>query len=304
MIGAEQGSSRTVDEATGPAAPPMPGAMLGHSVLAQRSSGVIRLAMRRRDGATVLERLHQSGPLRLRIVRPEPGRWATAILLNTGGGIAGGDDHQLDIAAQSGTALTLSTQGAERVYRQGDGDAPARIAMRIAIADAAFVEYLPQETILFDRSALERRLRVDLTGSAGYLGVESLIFGRGAMGEVVRLLTLSDGIALYRDGTLLFRDVFRPPHSFATSRRRAMLGDAGAMATILFVAPGAAARLDAVRSMLDGAALDGAAAAVSAWNGLLLVRILAQTGAMMRMIVLLVLEMLRGGRAMPRVWGC
>ncbi len=252
-----------------------------------------------RNGVTVLDRLHQSGPLRLRVIGAEPDRATTAILLNTGGGVAGGDTHRIEIAARSGTALTLSSQGAERVYRADPDDPPARITNRITIADGASVAYLPQETILFDRAALHRRLRIEVSGSARYLGVESLIFGRAAMGETVRTLDVADTIELHRDSRLIFRDSLRPPPDFATSRHRALFAAATAIATILLAAPDAARHLDAVR-----AALGDSQAGASTWNGLLLIRIMAQTGAALREIVLRVMSVLRGGRAMPRVWAC
>ncbi|GBR74874.1 urease accessory protein UreD [Acidiphilium acidophilum] len=255
--------------------------------------------MKPREGATVLDRLHQSGPLRLRIIRPEPGTETTAILLNTAGGIAGGDRHDIAITGSAATTLTLTTQGAERVYRATPSDPPSRITTRIALADRAALDYLPQETILFDRSALTRHLRIDLTGTARFLGLEALIFGRTAMGETIHSLHLTDTIELHRDMRLIFRDSLHPPPDFATSRHRALFGTATALATILLAAPDAARHLDAVR-----AALGTEQAGASAWNGLLLIRILAQTGATLREIVLRVMNVLRGGRKMPRVWAC
>jgi len=266
----------------------------------QRSSGRIDLAVKPRNGVTVLGRLHQSGPLRLRLISAERDTATTAILLNTGGGIAGGDTNRIDITAAPGTAITLSSQGAERIYRAGIGDLPSRITTRIAIGAAATLEYLPQETILFDSAALDRSLRIDLAGSARYLGIESLIFGRTAMGETIAALDLTDTVELHRDNALVFRDSLKPPRDFAAAQtHRAMFGGASAIATILLAAPDAARHLDAVR-----AALGDAQAGASAWNGLLLIRIMAQTGAVLRDIVLRVMNVLRGGRAMPRVWAC
>jgi urease accessory protein len=262
--------------------------------------GRIDLTVKPRNGVTVLDRLHQSGPLRVRLVRVERNTATTAILLNTGGGVTGGDSHRIEITAQAGTALTLSSQGAERVYRAAPGDLPARMSSRITIADMASVEYLPQETILFDRSALNRRLRIELIGTARYVGVESLIFGRAAMGETIQTLDLTDTIEIYRNGTLMFRDALRPPRRFAAARSsRTMFGGAGGVATILFASPDAAKRLDAVR-----AALNGAHAGATAWNGLLLIRVLAQTGVALRETILGVLAVLRDGAPMPRVWEC
>lgn len=277
----------------------MPDSLTLTPARAQRSVGRIGLTIRRRGESTVLDRLHQSGPLRMRMIGAEPSVAATAILLNTAGGIAGGDRHDIAITASEFTTLTLSTQGAERIYRAGVSDSPASITTRITLADHAALDYLPQETILFDNSGLTRRLRIDLAASAQFLGVESLIFGRAAMGEAVQTIHLTDTIELHRDNRLIFRDSLHPPPDFATSQHGALFASATAIATILLAAPDAARHLDAVR-----AALSDAQAGASAWNGLLLIRIMAQTGAALRDIVLRVMDVLRGGRAMPRVWAC
>ncbi|MHB1304894.1 MAG: urease accessory protein UreD [Acidiphilium sp.] len=268
------------------------------AVPVQRAVGAVRLAMKRRGDATVVDRLHQSGPLRARIVHAEPGQGAGCVLLNTAGGIAGGDDLSIEIAAAPTTAITVATQGAERVYRARAEDAPARLATRVVLGAAASLEYLPQETILFAGAALNRTLRIEMAADAAFLGVEALVFGRTAMGERLRHCRIVETIALYREDALVFRDRFAPPPDFAAAVRPAMLGDAGAMATIVHAAEDSASRLDAVRAMLDGDA------GASAWNGMLLVRILAADGAMLRAMVRRVLDVLREGRKMPRVWEC
>ena len=268
--------------------------------VAQRSRGAVRLSVRTRTNATVIDRLYQSGPLRARIVYPEAAAWTTCVLLNTAGGIAGGDDLSIEAKAGDGTALTLTTQGAERVYRARPEDAPARIATTLRLAAGARVEYLPQETILFDNSALDRQLRIDMAGDAHFLGIEALIFGRTAMGEAVRRARLADTILLRRDGRLVFRDALRLPETVAaTMARRTIGGGAAAMATILLVTPDAALRLDAVRE-----ALGESDAGASAWNGLLLVRVLAQDGAALRAVTMRVLAVLRDRRKLPRNWDC
>jgi urease accessory protein UreH len=112
----------------------MPDSLTLSSSRAQRSSGRIGLAVKRRGNATVLDRLHQSGPLRLRMIGAEPRVAATAILLNTASGSTGGDRHDIAITASESTTPTLSTQGAERVYRAGASDPPASITTRITLA--------------------------------------------------------------------------------------------------------------------------------------------------------------------------
>lgn len=268
--------------------------------MAQRSVGSIGFAVCKREAQTVMARLYQAGALRLRLVRAEQENFATAVLLNTGGGIAGGDRLDIDIATGIDARLIISTQGAERVYRASALDDPARIDVRLVVAEGAVVEFLPQETILFDQAALTRQTRVEIAGAGRYLGVESLVFGRAAMGEIVQHLDFSDRLEIIRDGRVVFLDRLSPPQDFQQAQSHsAMLGGARAMATILLADIDAEQWLVAVR-----AALGAEQAGASAWNQLLVVRILAQSGEALRMLVRRVLNVLREGRAMPRVWGC
>jgi urease accessory protein len=207
------------------------------------------------------------------------------------------------------------------------GSEASRVRTRIAVDAGGAVEWLPQETILFDRCALDRRLEVDLAADAWFLGVESLVFGRAAMGETVEQASLRDLIRVRRSGRLLLHDVVRLEGEVAaTLRRKAVAGGARAIATIVHVAQDAEARLDAVRGALDvhlsrltgevgarsasgeGPAhthiCAGPAAAASAWNGMLIARVLAASGAALRAAVVAILRVLRGGRPLPRVWIC
>ena len=268
--------------------------------LRQRATGAARISVKRHGTRTVLDRMHQSGPLRLRLPRATPGQAPTAILLNTAGGIAGGDRLALDVTCAAGTELTVSTQGAERIYRALSSDTASRIVTTIRLADGASCDYLPQETILFDHCALDRQLTIDMADSACFLGIESLIFGRAAMGETITGARIRDVISLKRDGVLRFHEVFRPPERVAAWREQAAtLGGAAAMATILLAIPDAAERLAALRD-----ALTPFEAGASAWDGLLVGRIVAASGAELRRALLAALVALRQGRALPRVWHC
>jgi urease accessory protein len=173
------------------------------------------------------------------------------------------------------------------------------------VAEGALLEWLPQETILFDRSSVDRRLSVDLAPGARFLGVESLIFGRQAMGETVEQISLRDRILIRRGGRPILHDATRLEGQVGMLMARAgTFADARAMATVVFVSPEAEALLSPLRARLGTGLLPDAAveAGVSAWNGLVLVRILARNGAGLRAAVIAALEQMRGGAALPRVW--
>jgi len=216
--------------------------------------------------------------------------------LNTSGGVVGGDELRSSFAIQSAARVTIASQAAERFYRSLPGSAASNVRTRIAVAAGGVAEWLPQETILFDACKVQRSLHVELAEDARFLGVESLVFGRAAMGEEVKHGSLRDVIELRRGRRLLLHDAVRLDGEIATKlRQKAIAGSARALATVVYVAPDADAMLEPLRQ-LDIAA--------SAWDGMLIARILGATGAMLRTTVVDALQVLRGGRPLPRVWLC
>jgi urease accessory protein len=249
------------------------------------------------------------------------------VTLNTSGGIAGGDRLESAFDVRAGGRASIAAQAAERFYRALPGAEPSSVRTRIAVGAGASAEWLPQETILFDRCALDRRLEVDLAEDAWFLGVETLVFGRSAMGETVEKASLRDLIRVRRGGRLVWHDAIRLDGEVAaTLRRKAVANGARAVATIVHVAPEAEAALDTVRDALhfylsraagevdaQSAAGEGGSHALtcettefaaSAWNNMLIARVLAPSGEALRATVVAVLRVLRGDRPLPRVWMC
>ena len=265
-----------------------------------RARGRLDLAFKRRGAETVLDVLFQEGCAKARFPRQEAGALTGAVLLNTAGGLTGGDRLIQSVRWGDGTAATVAGQAAERIYRSL-GDA-AVITTRLAVEAGATAEWLPQETILFDRARLDRDLQIDLHGDAEFLGVEAIVFGRTAMGETVRQGVLRDAWRIRRDGRLLYADALAVDGDPVAALDRPGLGrGARAVATLLFVAPAAAALIDPLRAALAGA--QGLAGA-SAWNGLLVARFAAPDGAVLRRDLISALGVLRAGRPLPRVWQC
>ena len=245
----------------------------------------------------MLDVLRQDGCLKARFPRPDLGDWADAVTLNSAGGIAGGDVLETCVTVGAGAAATVAAQAAERVYRALPG-AAARVSTTLRVAAGAALEWLPQETILFDRCALRRTVDIDLAEDARFLGVESLVFGRTAMGEEVETARLHDRIGLRRGGRLVLHDAIRLDGPVARLLDRAAIGGgARAVATLIQVAP--VLPLEALRE-----ALAGFEAGASVVEGVLVARIVAPTGAMLRDAVVTGLNILRGGRTLPRVWLC
>lgn len=253
-------------------------------LLQQRSIGEITFRMDR-DGPS---RLRESGSAKLRI----PKSSHHAILINTGGGIAGGDQFRYNISTGSNARLSLTTQAAERVYRTLGPTAVVDTNLQLDAESELF--WLPQETILFNCAALQRNYTVSLAPSARFLAVEPVILGRREMGEDVTHITLNDRWRIERNGQLLHADnlIFggEPNHSNAS------LGSARAFATLLFIADNAAQYLDSVRAAI------GPAGGASAWNGKLVARLVAQDGFHLRKRLIPALYAIIGADNLPKPW--
>jgi urease accessory protein len=265
------------------------------TIPAQRAVGRLDLAFAVVGGATRVQRFYQEGCSKARMPRAAG---CEVVTINISGGVAGGDCLGLDLAVGPGARVSLASQAAERVYRALGP--PSVISTRLQVGAGARLDYLPQETILFDRFGLERRLEVDLAANATFLGVESLVFGRRLMGETVRGGYLRDRITVTRGGKTVLRDMTRLEGDIAARLTRpAVANGAAAMACIVFAAPDAAARLAGLREVL---ARGGLTAGASAFDGIMVARILAPDGASLRHCMVPALNWLRDGD-MPKVWG-
>ena len=261
-----------------------------------RARGELRADFRRVGPRTEANRTFETGGYRLRMPRSHAPQ-CEAVMVNTGGGMAGGDQAGFGFRCGAGTDVTLTSTAAEKIYR-ADG-ATTRLAVTLDVEAAARLDWLPQETILFDGADLLRTVGVSLAADATLLLGEMLVFGRLAMGETMRAGALRDSWRVRRAGTLVFAEEVALSGDIAATLDRAALGaGARAVATLLFVSPTAESRLEEVRAALSGA---GCTAGASAWNGLLTVRALSASPVLLRAAIVSVLGLLRG-RGLPRLW--
>ncbi|OIQ32936.1 MAG: urease accessory protein [Alphaproteobacteria bacterium MedPE-SWcel] len=256
----------------------------------------------RADGCVAIDGLHQAGALKLLFPRGRPP--VEAVLVNTAGGITGGDRFTLEASAGRNSQLTLTTQAAERAYRAQPGQT-GRVQTTLTVAAGARLNWLPQETILFQNCDFARRLRVDLAPDARLLLVEPLVFGRAAMGERLTSARFHDRIDLYRGPRRLYHDAIRLNGDIAATLAGPGTGGglsapSGALATLLLAAPEAEAALDWIRAALPsgGSAVGGASLLAP---DLLHLRLLAVDSFVLRQSLLPLLDRLTGG-GLPRCW--
>ncbi len=170
------------------------------------SEGVARLVFGQR-GTTHLARLFQKSPLRVLVPRPAPGEPPCAVLLNTSGGIVGGDALRVAVRLETGAVAVVTTQAAEKAYRSAGAE--ATVEVDLDLADETWLEWLPQETILFDGARLRRTLRVDLGLRARLVAADMLVFGRRARAEQFRTGLLSDRWEVRVGRRLVWADTLR-----------------------------------------------------------------------------------------------
>lgn len=265
--------------------------------LFQRGKGRAELVFSPRRGRTVAARTFQGGTMRLRFPNVAAGSPPEAVLVNMGGGLTGGDRVEVLATLERRARAVMTTQACEKIYRSLGDDAV--IETRLVVEEEAELDWLGQPCIMFDGGRLRRETHVDLAPGSRFLGLEAVIFGRTAMGETVCEGSLSDGWFIRRDGELIHAERFLVSGGIdEILSRPAALGENRAMATLRYVAEDAADRLDEMRAIL----VDGpGGSAASAWNGMLLARIVALSGYELNRELLRILAAFRRV-APPRAW--
>ena len=265
---------------------------------ANRATGHIALSVSVHDGVTRRTRVHEDGSLRVRFPNATP-EALEAVLVNTGGGMTGGDRCSIEMDVGAGASLIAGTAAAEKIYRSSGAD--AAMDVRLTLAPSARLAWLPQETILFDRARLKRRIDIDLAEGAALIMAEAVIFGRAAMDEAMKEGFFTDAWRIRRDGKLIYADTARLDGAIAAKMAERAVANGGiAIATVL-ITPGGDAALEQVRAL--GETLEGGflgEVGISAWNGLAVARLCAKDGATLRRDLIAVLAAL--GTQVPRLW--
>jgi len=254
----------------------------------QRTRGRARVVIDARG----LRDLHQSGSAKAMLPRMH-GAAPEVVFLNTAGGVTGGDRLRYELALGAGVRATATTQTAERAYASTGAAGHVDIAFQVGAG--ARLDWLPQETILFEASHLARTTRIDLSGDGAVLCVESVVLGRVAMGETLRHLTFSDRREIWRDGAPVLIEPLHLGTEGLERRTPAGLGDALALCSLALVERGAEDAVDPLRALV------GDMGAVSGWDGKCVVRLMARDAFALRRRLAGLLQHLRGG-ALPRVW--
>jgi urease accessory protein len=259
----------------------------------QRARGEGRLRAFADSNVTRIGTLYQDGCAKIRLPHTHDSS-LQAVLINTAGGLTGGDEVGWTAEGEAGARLVLTTQACERVYRSLGDDATVR--NRLVAGPGAHIDWLPQETILFEGAKLDRTLEVDLAEGASLCAVEAILLGREAMGEAARSATLRDNWRIRRKGRLVHAEATRLSADPIERDGLSLLDGALAFASVLLVGPKAEQKLGPVRSLLQGRS------GASLIGDRLVVRAMAESGLALRKIIgPIVAELSRAG-SLPRLW--
>ncbi|WP_370881909.1 urease accessory protein UreD [Labrys wisconsinensis] len=262
----------------------------------ERARGRVGLAVARRDGRNAVADLAQAGCGRLLFPVVAAGAALEAVVVNTSGGLTGGDRFAAAVEVRPGAAVVATTQACEKIYRS-TGET-AEVETRLTLGAGARLAWLPQETILFDRARLARRLEVAMDEDASLLAVEAVLLGRKASGESLTAGAFHDSWRIRRGGRLvLAEETGFAGDVAATLAAGATLAGAAAYATVVLVDPAAEARLAVARDLLTNEAIEGG---ISSFDGLCVARLVAQDGGALRAGLIPLLRALGG--EVPRVW--
>jgi urease accessory protein len=262
---------------------------------ANRARGRISFAAKLAAGVTQRACLYEEGALRLRCPGPRQ-RELEAMIVNTAGGMAGGDRFEIDLAVEPGARLLVTSAAAEKVYRTLGAD--ASISVKLDVGAGGELAWLPQETILFDRARLTRSIEVELAADARLIMAEAVVFGRAGMGEVIGAGYLLDRRRVRRDGRRLHAETTRLDGDLAGQLAQSAVARGGIAVASVLAVPADEAVATAVR---EASRQCRGEVGVSAWNGFAVMRLVADDGATLRHDLARVLRTLRGGR-LPALW--
>jgi urease accessory protein len=263
---------------------------------ANRALGRVAFTVIAGPGGSRRERVHEAGSLRVRFPNGNRQTALDAVLVNTAGGMTGGDRFDIDINVGAAASLTLTTAAAEKIYRSLGPD--TEIDVKLAVGPGGALKWLPQETIVFDQVRLRRSIDVTLASDAKLLLAEATVFGRSAMGETIAEGSFVDRRRIRVDGTLVFAECNRLDGGIAKRLERHAIAKGGVAVASIIKWPGSEADAETVRAMQDNFVGE---VGVSAWNGLAVVRFVAPDGAALRRDLAAVLTALDAG-PLPRLW--
>ena len=271
----------------------------------QRAEGSCRILLSGSESGTRVIDVFQRSPIRVMFPRIGGAAVNEAVLINTAGGIAGGDRLEYSVTALADASMALTSQAAEKVYRALNE--PARITTKLKACKGAKLAWLPQETIVFNWARLSRETEIELSSGAELLALEWLVLGRAAHGEEVVGGHITETWRVKKDGRLIWADSFRATDEmFPHLHRKALLSNCKAVGTLIYFGPYLDTRLEFLRDIARSLECHCAATSV---GGLMIVRFAAKVSSDLRLALRSFLEQFSrelgpGPFRVPKMWSC
>ena len=260
----------------------------------QRVLASASVSFHHRDARTRLDTLYQQGSAKVRFPKNYDD-WLEAVLINTAGGLTGGDQIDWDLHLKPNSNVVVTTQACEKAYKASADCAHVTTTMKLD--ENSILHWLPQETILYDQSSLKRRFDVELDASATLFAIECIQVGRDAMGETIDHLAFHDRWRIKQDGKLIFADDLRLSGHEASNTK---LGNNHALASLVLISPLDTEQLNKLAEKLRDIC-PAQTSGFSVMGRRLTGRILAQDNYLLRQALTPVLKEIRGCE-LPRVW--
>jgi urease accessory protein len=271
----------------------------------QRAEGIGRIVVSGSKDGTRIAEIFQRSPIRILFPKDGGSEVGEAVLVNTAGGIAGGDRLEYAVTALPHSAIAVSSQAAEKVYRALSET--ARVSTRLTARESAKLAWLPQETIVFNWARLGRETEVDLSTGAELLALEWLVLGRAAHGEAMLGGSITDSWRVKKDGRLIWADSFRATDDILPHlHRQALLSNCKAFATLIYFGPRIQERLEFLRDIVPSL---GCLCGATSVAGLIVVRCAASASWDLRLALRSFLqqfgrELGPGPFRVPKMWSC
>ncbi len=260
----------------------------------QRVDAKAAVSFKHNGKTTKLDRLYQQGSAKIRFPKHYD-ESLEAVLINTAGGLTGGDFLSWDVSLNSDCNAIITTQACEKSYKSISGAARVQTSLRIGKNSA--LHWVPQETILYNSSSLSRTFDVEMAHGSELLALESVMMGREAMGETVDDVQFHDRWRVRCEGKVIFADDLRIAGS---TNSLAKFGKNRALASLLFVSSKDNETLRSIVTKLHDVSKD-VVSGFSAFEGKITGRILASDTYALRQALVPVLDILRNAE-LPRVW--
>lgn len=271
----------------------------------QRAEGAVRIVLSGSENGTCVKEVFQQSPLRVLFPGTKAGVVEEAVLINTAGGIAGGDRLECGVTALANASIAITSQAAEKIYRALT--VPAQIATKLKVCASAKLAWLPQETILFNWARVSRTTEIELTHGAELMALDWLVLGRAAHGEKITGGHIADSWRVRKDGQLIWADSFRATdETFPHLHRKALLSDCKAFGTLVYFGPRLDARLEFLRGIAPSL---GCRCSITSVSGLIIARFAAKTSYEVKLALYGFLQQFGselGGRPfrVPKMWSC